>query len=140
MSYKPVGGVRRVSLHSADTVGLQSSGIEVELVDDSSRYCQQLSVEGGVATVIHRLSLTALCYNAEPWLNEEFIERCAQDGVVAKVEMNDTRHLTVGYSDALQFEQPLRLESIVVDSALSAADTPTVTLTLLSQNSTINQS
>lgn len=137
MSYKPIGGVKRATLHSADTVGLQSDGLYVELVDDRSSYTQKLSVENGVAVVVHTLTLVALCTDAAPWLSDQFIESASREGLIAKVELNDSQHLVVGLSERLLFEQPLRLQSIVVDSALSAAQTPTVTLTLQSQSDTL---
>lgn len=130
MDYKPVGGVRRVSLRAADTVVRAMESVEVELIDDGSTYREVLSVERGSGVVRHTLTLKALYSNAEAWLQSEFIDMATRTGVVAEVMLNDSRQVTVGFSEALGVEQPLRIKSLEVDSAHSPSEVPTVTLVL----------
>lgn len=134
MDYKPVGGVRSVTLYAADAVGRQVA--QVALIDDSSTYIEEVVIEKGVAVVRHTLKLKALYSCAEEWLSSEFIEMATYCGVVAEVTLNDSRQITVGYSEALRFEQPLRLKSLEVDSKHSVAQTPTVTIELCCESIT----
>lgn len=134
MDYKPVGGVRSVTLYAADAVGRLLA--QVELIDDSSSYSQVLVVEKGVGVVRHTLTLKALYCSAEEWLDSRFIERATYGGVVAEVTLNDSRQITVGYSESLKFEQPLRLKRLEIDSAHSVAQTPTVTIELCCESIT----
>ena len=135
MDYKPVGGVRSATLYAADTVG----GVlaEVELIDDGSTYKEVLTAEKGCGVVKHTLVLKALYSSAAAWLSREFIEKATLVGVVARVTLNDLRQVTVGYSEALKFEQPLRLKSLEVDSKHSVGQTPTVTLELCCESITL---
>ena len=135
MDYKPVGGVRSVTLYAADTVG----GVlaEVELIDDSSTYKEVLTAGKGCGVVKHTLVLKALYGSAAAWLSGECIEKATLVGVVARVTLNDLRQVTVGYSEALKFEQPLRLKSLEVDSKHSVGQTPTVTLELCCESITL---
>ena len=55
MSYKPVGGVRSVSLHAANAVGINREGLVVELAEDRSSYVERLRVDDGVVVVEHTL-------------------------------------------------------------------------------------
>ena len=132
MDYKPVGGVRSVTLYAADAVGRLLA--QVELIDDSSSYSQVLVVEKGVGVVRHTVTLKALYISAEEWLDSRFIEMATYGGVVAEVTLNDSRQITVGYSESLKFEQPLRLKRLEIDSAHSVAQIPTVTLVLCSED------
>ena len=59
MSYKPVGGVRSVSLHAANAVGINREGLVVELAEDRSSYVERLRVDDGVVVVEHTLTLVA---------------------------------------------------------------------------------
>ena len=135
MDYKPVGGVRSVTLYAADTVG----GVlaEVELIDDSSTYKEVLAAEKGCGVVRQTLTLKALYSSAAAWLSREFIEEATLAGLVAKVTLNDLRQITVGYSEILKFEQPLRLKSLEIDSKHSVEQTPTVTLELCCESITL---
>ena len=135
MDYKPVGGVRSVTLYAADTVG----GVlaEVELIDDSSTYKEVLAAEKGCGVVRQTLTLKALYSSAAAWLSSEFIEEATLAGVVAKVTLNDLRQITVGYSEAMKLEQPLRLKSLEIDSKHSVEQTPTVTLELCCESITL---
>ena len=135
MDYKPVGGVRSVTLYAADTVG----GVlaEVELIDDSSTYKEVLAAEKGCGVVRQTLTLKALYSSAAAWLSSGFIEEATLAGVVAKVTLNDLRQITVGYSEAMKLEQPLRLKSLEIDSKHSVEQTPTVTLELCCESITL---
>lgn len=93
MDYKPVGGVRSVTLYAADTVGRLLA--EVELIDDSSTYREVLAAEKGCGVVKHTLTLKALYSGAAAWLSREFIEEATSVGVVAHISLNDLRQITV---------------------------------------------
>ena len=121
-----------MTLYAADAVGRLLA--QVELIDDSSSYSQVLVVEKGVGVVRHTLTLKALYSSAEEWLDSRFIEMATYGGVVAEVTLNDSRQITVGYSESLKFEQPLRLKRLEIDSAHSVAQIPTVTLVLCSED------
>lgn len=138
MSYKPVGGVRSVSLHTANTVGINKEGLVVELAEDRSSYHQRLRVDDGVLLVEHTLTLVAYVDNAAPWLEQSFIDRTILEGVVAKVTLNSGEQKSVGHSDKMLFEQPMRLRSVEIDSARSAAEIPTVKIVLYSEDTKIN--
>ena len=137
MGYKPVGGVRSVTLHAADTVGRTMESIDVELMDDGSTYREVLSVEQGSGVVKHTLTLKALYSAAEAWLSREFIDMATLAGVVAEVTLNDSRQIVVGQTEALGAEQPLRIKSLEVDSAHSPSEVPTVTLVLCCESITL---
>lgn len=134
MGYKPIGGVLGATLYAADTVDSMPMGVDIELIDDSSSYIEEICVERGSAVVRHTLTLKALYSNAEDWLSSEFIDMATYCGVVAEVTLNDSRQITIGHSETLQLEQPMRIKSLVIDSARSVAETPTVTLVLYSED------
>ena len=138
MSYKPIGGVRSVSLHTANTAGINKEGLVVELADDRSFSLQTLKVENGVLVVEHTLTLVAHIDDAAPWLEQSFIDRTILEGVVAMVTLNSGEQKWVGHSDKMLFEQPMRLRSVEIDSACSAAEIPTVKIVLYSEDTTIN--
>ena len=143
-SYKAVGGVEHVALYPTDAVEtalfssegcevtLAYSPIEVLLVDDSSRYEEEATCREGVSLVTHRLHLVADRCSAEQWLDQEFLERAAEEGVVAVVKLCDGRTLLVGYSARFGNEQPLRLDSLISSSGEGVHDSPRVTLQLRS--------
>lgn len=143
-SYKPVGGVERVTLYPANAVetalfsnegceiSLVGTPIEVELIDDESHYEEELENKNGITRLSHRLCLTANRKCAEAWLDKEFLELAAIDGVVAVVTLNDGRTLIVGYSAHFEAEQPLRLHSLTSTSGSKLNDTPWVELQLRS--------
>ena len=145
-THKPVGGVARVVLHFADTLGgaifssegcratFTEAGIEVSLVDDSSAYVEQMSSEQGRLVVRHTLHLVAQRNDAEAWLAAPFAERATYEGVMAEVEMNDGRRVIVGCSAELYDEQPLRLSSLAVESGAALRDVPRVVLDLESHD------
>lgn len=137
MSYKPVGGVRSVSLHAANAVGINREGLVVELAEDRSSYVERLRVDDGVVVVEHTLTLVAHKECAAPWLEQQFIDRTIFEGVVAKITLNSGEQKSVGYSEKMLFEQPMRLKSIEIDSALSAEQIPTVKMILYSEDTTI---
>ncbi|MBQ5753177.1 MAG: hypothetical protein IIV91_03080 [Alistipes sp.] len=139
---KPKGGVAHVALHAADAVGslaVEDDGcrvrftdvpLEVSLADECSLFEEQLSTDGGVVEVCHRLTLVADRNFAQPWLDDDFLNRATCEGLVAEVTLCDSRRLLVGYSLRLASEQPLRLRSLIAGSGVRANDTPTLTLSL----------
>ena len=143
-TYKPVGGVARVALHAADAVvGAQfategcaiefcDEAIEVALRDDGSTLTETTTPDKGIITVSHRLDLVAERNDAEPWLEERFIERATRVGVVAIVTLNDSRSVVLGYSEHLGTEQPLRLHSLTLNAGVTPSDSPTARLSLCS--------
>ena len=142
--HKPIGGVASVRLYPAEAVesvifldggcrlALSTEGVEVELVDDKSIYEEQLNNKGGSLLVEHRLRLVAERNQASVWLDREWQERLATEGMVAVVELNDGRKLLVGYSEEFGDEQPLYLSSLVSSSGEELLDSPRLTLQLVS--------
>lgn len=143
-NYKPVGGVESCTLYPADavqtiifsskgcSVQLQGSPIEVELLDDSSHYHEEIKCKDGLLKVLHRLQLVADRKAAEKWLDTEFLEQLSIEGAIAVVKLEDGRSLLVGYSSHFGDEQPLRLEYLISESGNNLHDKPIVTLQLLS--------
>ena len=145
-NYKAVGGVERVALYPAEAVEealfssegcevtLAASPIEVELLDDGSHYEEEATNRDGATLVTHRLHLVADRSSAERWLEQDFLERAAVEGVVAVVTLCDGRTLLVGYSAHFGNEQPLLLDSLTSSSGEGAHDSPRVTLQLHSHD------
>lgn len=145
-SYKPIGGVESATLYPADAVemalfssngcevALQGEAIAVELLDDASYYQEVAENHQGAKRVSHTLHLVADRIKGQRWLEEEFLERCAVEGVIAAIKLCDGRHLLAGYSATFASEQPLRLESATSTSGTSPHDIPTVTLRLVSHD------
>lgn len=150
-SYKPIGGVESVALYPIDAVEwaifsangceveLSGSPIEVELLDKGSFYQEQSENREGANRISHLLSIVADRKNGQVWLDEEFLERVAIEGVIAVVGLCDGRTLLVGYSATFGEEQPLRLETITSASGISPHDNPTVTLRLVSHDTSFSQ-
>ena len=150
-SYKPVGGVVSVLLYPSDSVGtalfskegceVEFGGvaIEVELLDDSSYYEEKIENRCGALRVSHTLQLKANRLIAEQWLNNDFLEQAATDGLIADIGMNDGRHLLVGYSKNYGNEQPLRLEYLISSSGTSPSEQPTAILRLVSVDTEFSQ-
>lgn len=145
-NYKPVGGVESCTLYPADAVEtaifssrgcemqLCGEGVEVPLLEDSSRYEEESRSRDGVVKVSHLLHLVADRKEAEEWLDNNLLERLAIEGAVAVVTLEDGRRLLAGYSPHLGNEQPLRLESLISTSGSNLHDRPTVTLRLVSHD------
>lgn len=145
-SYKPVGGVESCTLYPADAVQtaifssegcevqLRGEGVEVALLENSSRYEEETKGNDGVVKVAHRLHLVADRMEAEVWLDHDFLERLAVEGSVAVVALEDGRRLLVGYSPHFGNEQPLRLECLISTSGSTLHDHPIVTLRLVSHD------
>jgi hypothetical protein len=145
-NYKAVGGVERVALYPTEAVEealfssegcevtLAASPIEVEPLDDGSRYEEEATNRDGATLVTHRLHLVADRSSAERWLEQDFLERAAVEGVVAVVTLCDGRTLLVGYSAHFGNEQPLLLDSLTSSSGEGAHDSPRVTLQLHSHD------
>ena len=141
--YKPIGGIESCALYPADAVEMilfSSNGCEVELsgtpletplLEDSSYYEEVLRLQQGVASVSHLLHLVANRNDANEWLDNDFLERAAFEGLVAIISLCDGRRLLAGYSMHLGDEQPLRLESITTSSGNSPRETPSATLRLV---------
>lgn len=139
---KPKGGVARVALHTADAVGrlvVEEEGcrvsfadtpLEVPLVEQASHFEETVTADGGSIAVCHRLTMVAERNLASEWLDPDFLRRAALQGVVAEVELCDSRCLLVGYSLRLAEEQPLRLQSMDSSSGVRPNDLPLITLTL----------
>ena len=121
---KPVGGVEAVVLYPADAVKhalfsqggceveFQGEGVAVALIDDASLYEEVVSSAKGIVGVTHSLTLVARYKDAGVWLATPFLERLAQEGVIATVALSDGRSIVVGYSQHFGEEQPLTLESV----------------------------
>lgn len=149
--HKPVGGVESVALYPADAVeqALFSKGgcevafrsasevVEVALVDDGSLYEEVVESARGVVKVTHRLSLVSRRCDAEAWLSLSFLERASQEGLIALVRLCDGRQMVVGYSQHFAEEQPLMLERVELSSGKELLTTPTVTLHLVSHDTSL---
>ena len=145
-NYKAVGGVERVALYPADAVAtalfssegceveLSGEPIEVELLEDMSSFEECSDSRSGVTKILHQLNLVADRREAEVWFDEEFVERCSVEGVVAVISLCDGRQLLVGYSARFGDEQPLHLSSLTFASGSCLHDKPTATLRLVSHD------
>ena len=146
MECKPVGGVARAVLYRPDDdmeiafgdgecyAVFNCEGTEVVLLDDHSSFEERIVPDAGAVSVVHTLTLVAARGDAATWLAPGFAERATHEGVIADLTLNDGRRLVVGCSEALGTEQPLRLASLFCDSGLRLTQTPTVTLTLRSED------
>ncbi len=149
-NYKPIGGVESCSLYATDAVAatlfsgsecsvtLSAEPLAVELLDDASFYEEEITTDTGGRRVKHTLTLVAARTEAQAWLDEEFVERVASEGVVATVKLCDGRELLVGYSAHFAEEQPLYLASLSVASGRKLLDTPQVVLTLVSHDTELS--
>ena len=104
----------------------------VPLVEFRSHFDERTACEGGPVCVEHTLTLVADRRDAAPWLDRDFVRRCAYEGVVAQVTLNDGRTLLAGCSEHLRSEQPLKLVSLQVLSGVLPSDRPVAVLTLRS--------
>ena len=133
--YKPVGGVAAAELYPVR--GLASpaqmaagGGVAVELCDAGSSYGETFSVEEGRVKVEHELVLRADIARAEAWFGEEFVARCGDEGVAARVTLASGETLVAGWSPRFGFEQALRLRSLALRSGADALDAPHAELVL----------
>jgi hypothetical protein len=138
-SYKPVGGVVAAVLYPVGALGeiddvATVTGIEVELLDDGSSYEEEFISKQGLVSVKHTLTLCAERSVAQPWLDSDFVQRCAAEGVVARVELSSGEEVQVGWSPKFQFEQALRLAELRFRSGRTLDEVPCVVLTLVSSD------
>lgn len=134
-SFKPVGGVVAAELFTLDVVRSSEqiqngSGIGIELADYASHYEESLSADNGLVSVHHTLTLVAERRNAAPWMDAEFLRRCAAEGVVAKLSLATGEELTVGRCDRMDLEQALRLRSLTCATGTRPRQRPCVELVL----------
>ena len=133
--YKPVGGIVAAELffagecRSLDEV-LSGECVEVELLDDGSDYEESIRAKERLVSVQHTLTLVAPRSNAEGWLAQEFVARCATEGVVARIELASGEVLVVGFDARFGVEQALRLDELRFLSGRSLNDSPRVALKL----------
>ena len=134
-NYKPKGGVVAAELYPVaelhDVESLErGGGIGVEIVDDGSSYEELFVAKEGMVSVEHTLTLCASRPDAEAWLDADFVQRCAVEGVVARVEMATGEELLIGWSKRFGFEQALRLEQLHFSSGSEPNFAPRVCLKL----------
>lgn len=144
---KPVGGIRSVLLSTIDNVAeveFSAGGVlctslkfvddnavvECALLDEKSTFEEEISPEGGVVAVHHRLVLISERDPVDGWLETELWRGGIHKGLCAVVTLNNGRKLLVGYSERFGAEQPLRVVAIKNSSQQRRVDMPTVTLTL----------
>ena len=137
MIHKPIGGVRSVELRATAAVGVEALSVEVALIDDRLSYVQHLCADKGTIVVEHTLELVARRNDARQWMDNAFVERAVLQGLQASITLNDGREIELGVCDTTLYATPLRLVSLLSDSARSVAYEPTVTLTLRSQDTKI---
>ena len=143
---KPIGGIAHCALYPADSVRIESvttggcsvsfvgEPYEFELFDERSTFSEQMLSDKGILKVIHRLELVADRNFASAWLAPAFTHQAIDRGVVARLTLTDGRELLVGYSWKFASERPLRLSSLTFNSGSRANETPTLTLTLTSED------
>ena len=137
--YKPKGGVVAAELYPAGELhsleGLTAgTGIGVELVDDGSKYEELFVAKEGLVSVEHTLTLCAARNKATEWLDADFLQRCAVEGVVARVEMATGEELWIGWSEKFGTEQALRLKQMQYMSGSEPNFAPCVILQLSSHD------
>ena len=128
-NFKAVGGVIAAELFTLDAVRnteqiIPGSGIRVELADYASHYEESLLSENGLVSVHHTLTLVADRQNATPWMEAEFLRRCAAEGVVAMVWLATGEVLTMGLCHKMGVEQALRLHSLTCASGTRPRQRP----------------
>ena len=133
--YKPVGGILSAELFyvgdlESELDMVEGAGVAVELIDYKSSYEELLSADNLLVSVAHTLTLAADRNLAREWLQQEFVQRCTVEGVVARVEMATGEEIVVGTDPRFGFEQALRLSSLGFQSGCSPNDSPRVILTL----------
>ncbi|MBQ5635677.1 MAG: hypothetical protein IIV10_05145 [Alistipes sp.] len=143
---KPIGGIAHCALYPADSVRVKSittngcdvlfanQSCEFDLFDEHSSFNEQMLSDKGVLKVVHRLELIADRNLASSWLEIPFTHQAIDKGLVARLTLTDGRKLLVGYSKKFEFERPLRLSSLSFNSGSRANETPTLTLTLTSED------
>ena len=129
------------ALFSSEGCEVELSGIpiKVALMDDASRYEERSECKNGVASITHLLHLVADRGDADKWLENDFVEQASLEGVVAVISLCNGHRLLAGYSAQFKGEQPLRLESLTSSSGSRLAETPTVTLRLISHDTEFSQ-
>ncbi len=137
--YKPIGGVLAARLYTLGTATsleevLQGEAVEVELEDDGSLYEEKICSVEGLVSVQHTLTLCSDHHRAAAWFGDDFLARCAAEGVVAEVRLATDEHIVVGWSERFALEQALRLESLDFRSGTRPNDSPQVRLTLVSKD------
>ena len=137
--YKPIGGVLAALLYTLGTATsleevLQGEAVEVELEDDGSLYEEKICSVEGLVSVQHTLTLCSDHHRAAAWFGDDFLARCAAEGVVAEVRLATDEHIVVGWSERFALEQALRLESLDFRSGTRPNDSPQVRLTLVSKD------
>ena len=137
--YKPIGGVLVARLYTLGTATsleevLQGEAVEVELEDDGSLYEEKICSVEGLVSVQHTLTLCSDHHRAAAWFGDDFLARCAAEGVVAEVRLATDEHIVVGWSERFALEQALRLESLDFRSGTRPNDSPQVRLTLVSKD------
>lgn len=138
-SYKPKGGVLAAELYPAGEIfsleGLEEGeGIGVELVDDSSAYEELFVAKQGLVSVEHTLTLCAARDKATQWLDADFLQRCAAEGVVARIDMATGEQSWIGWSKKFGVEQAMRLKQMQFLSGSEPNFAPRVVLTLWSED------
>ena len=139
LAYKPVGGLLRAELFALEGLSsaedmVSGAGVEVSLMDDGSSYEELHSAEGLPVSVQHTLTLCSDHHRAAAWFGDDFLARCAAEGVVAEVRLATDEHIVVGWSERFALEQALRLESLDFRSGTRPNDSPQVRLTLVSKD------
>lgn len=134
-NFKPIGGVVAAELFMLDWVRnaeniIPGSGINVELADYASHYEEDFISDNGLVSVQHTLTLVADRQNASPWMEAEFLRRCAGEGVVAMVWLATGEVLTIGRCQRMGLEQALRLQSLNCTSGTRPRHRPTAELVL----------
>lgn len=134
-NFKAVGGVLAAELFTLDALRdaeqiIPGSGITVELADYASHYEESLSSCNGLVSVEHTLTLVADRQNASPWMEAEFLRRCAAEGVVAMVWLATGEVLTVGRCRRMGLEQALRLQKLTCPSGTRPRQRPRAELIL----------
>ena len=138
-NYKPKGGVVAAELypvaelHDVESL-VRGAGIGVELVDDGSSYEELFAVKEGLVSVEHTLTLCAAHPQAGAWLDADFVQRCALEGVVARVDMATGEELLIGWSKRFGFEQALRLKQMHFSSGSEPNVEPCLKLQLWSHD------
>ena len=137
--YRPIGGVTAAKLFPVSELDsvedvAKGGGIEVELLDDGSCYEETISAEQGLVSVRHTLTLCAQVDKAGEWMDADFLQRCATEGVVACVGLASGEELRLGWSPKFGFEQALRLDKLNFHSGDEPNTPPSLRLTLWSQD------
>ncbi len=120
----PLGGISAlyVSVASESEAALAEGPLErkIEIMEDCSHYIESVSWVGHAPKVEHKLTMVT----APDVTLDEIIDEGLRLGFVAWIEFNSGLKIKVGWSDILQGDRALKLESVTTSLGNSRSAKP----------------